>query len=67
MVGWALHQNPDPEDIPCHRVVRKDGSLASGYAFGGQEAQRKKLVAEGVEFSESRVNLVKSLWNGNIL
>ena len=26
-VGRALHNNPDPEHIPCHRVVMKDGSL----------------------------------------
>ncbi|HJY98347.1 MAG TPA: MGMT family protein [Patescibacteria group bacterium] len=48
-VGHALHANPDPA-VPCHRVVNKDGRLAPGYAFGGPGEQRRKLLAEGVEF-----------------
>ena len=50
-VGWALHANPDSKNIPCHRVVRKDGSLANGFAFGGIEEQKRRLEAEGVVFS----------------
>ncbi|SRR5258706_5345207 len=50
-VGQALHANPDPEDVPCHRVVNKDGRLAPGYAFGGPNEQKNKLIAEGVVFS----------------
>lgn len=56
-VGWALHANKDP-NIPCHRVVFADGSLAAGYVFGGEEKQREKLRAEGVEFTdEGKANL----------
>jgi len=51
-VGQALHVNPDPEHIPCHRVVFKDGSLAPSYAFGGESQQRKLLEEEGVGFDE---------------
>ncbi len=46
IVGFALHRNPDPSCIPCHRVVFKDGSLSDSFAFGGKEAQRKKLEEE---------------------
>lgn len=46
IVGFALHQNKDPENIPCHRVVSKDGSCLSGYAFGGKTAQEEKLRQE---------------------
>lgn len=49
VVGFALHQNPDPKNIPCHRVVFKDGSLSKGFAFGGELAQRDKLRKEGVK------------------
>lgn len=49
-VGFALHANPQPGVIPCHRVVFKDGSLAPGFAFGGPEKQRALLEAEGVSF-----------------
>ena len=48
-VGWALHANSDLK-TPCHRVINKDGRLAPGYAFGGTDIQRKKLLQEGVEF-----------------
>lgn len=46
IVGFALHKNPDPENIPCHRVVFKDGSLSNSYAFGGRKAQERKLKEE---------------------
>ncbi len=53
-VGQALHANRDP-GIPCHRVVFANGSLAPGYAFGGEEVQRRKLIAEGVKFIGGKV------------
>lgn len=49
-IGFALHANKDGKEVPCHRVVNKDGRLAPGYAFGGPGEQRNKLIAEGVEF-----------------
>ena len=51
-VGWALHVNPSPETVPCHRVVFKDGSLSPAFAFGGENAQRLLLEKEGVGFDE---------------
>lgn len=58
-VGWALHSNKIPETIPCHRVVFKDGSMAPGYAFGGPDVQKKKLVEEGVMLVGDKVDLEK--------
>lgn len=52
-VGNALHKNPLPGIIPCHRVVNASGRLAPSFAFGGEEAQRKLLLDEGVAFSEN--------------
>ena len=49
-VGFALHANPEPGVVPCHRVVFRDGSLAPGFAFGGPERQRALLEDEGVIF-----------------
>ena len=40
-VGFALHRNPEPGVIPCHRVVFRDGSVCTGYAFGGPDVQRR--------------------------
>ncbi|MBQ6675172.1 MAG: MGMT family protein [Ruminococcus sp.] len=52
VVGYALHVNPDPENIPCYRVVTKDGRLSPAFAFGGENRQRELLEREGVEFDE---------------
>jgi methylated-DNA-protein-cysteine methyltransferase-like protein len=56
-VGFALHQNPDPAAIPCHRVVFKDGSLSKAFIFGGENAQRELLENEGVQFIGDRVDM----------
>lgn len=66
MVGRILHNNPDPENIPCHRVVDAKGKLAEHYAFGGAKEQRRKLRAEGVKFKNSvRVDLKLYLWESS--
>lgn len=63
-VGWALHCNPQPGVIPCHRVVFKDGSLSPGFAFGGRDVQKAMLVEEGVRFiDEYTVDMSNCLWD----
>ena len=54
-VGWVLHQNKEPEKIPCYKVVRTGGYLAQGYKFGGQKEQKKLLLADGVLFDAERI------------
>ena len=56
-VGNALHKNPDPDHIPCFRVVNAKGELAGEFAFGGQGAQAKLLEAEGVKVVDGKVDL----------
>ena len=56
-VGNALHRNPDPEGIPCYRVVNAKGELAGEFAFGGEGAQRKLLEADGIVVVNGRVDL----------
>ena len=48
--GTVLHACHDP-DVPWHRIVRADGSLAKG------ERQRALLEAEGVPFRGDRVDV----------
>lgn len=61
-VGQALHANPSGEETPCHRVVNKEGRLAPGYAFGGPNEQKEKLLSEGVTFrDEMHVDLKKCM------
>lgn len=63
-VGFALHHNPEPGVIPCHRVVFKDGRLPSGFAFGGPGVQRGMLEKEGVQFlPDGRVDMDRFLWD----
>ena len=62
-VGYALHVNPEPGAIPCHRVVFKDGSLSSGFAFGGENEQRRLLAKEGIGFlPDGRVDMERFCW-----
>lgn len=56
-VGNALHKNPDPDNIPCYRVVNSKGELAEAFAFGGENVQKKLLEAEGVEVVDGKVDL----------
>lgn len=58
-VGNALHKNPDPDNIPCFRVVNAKGELAGEFAFGGPGAQAKLLRAEGVEVTGGKVDIEK--------
>lgn len=60
VVGYALHVNPAPGVIPCHRVVKKDGSVSSAFAFGGANRQAELLRREGVDFcDESHVDMAR--------
>lgn len=62
-VGNALHRNPDPATIPCHRVVNREGGVALSFSGAGWREHKRKLVAEGVEFKgEKQVDLDKHQW-----
>lgn len=58
-VGNALHKNPDPEHVPCYRVVNSKGELSGEFAFGGAGQQAKLLQADGIEVNNGRVDLQK--------
>ena len=60
VVGYALHVNPYPGIIPCHRVVNREGKVAPGFAFGGEGVQRQLLESEGIVFeTDGRIDLEK--------
>lgn len=52
-VGNALHVNPDTTRVPCHRVVKSDGTVG-GYAMGAARKVRI-LKAEGVRIVRGKV------------
>ena len=63
LVGRYLHGNTDSEQVPCHRVIRSDGTVADGYAFGGPDEQVKMLEREGVRFDGFKTDLNVYLWD----
>ncbi|MGN0547901.1 MAG: MGMT family protein [Acutalibacteraceae bacterium] len=63
VVGYALHVNPEPGKIPCHRVVNRQGMVSSAFAFGGENMQRLLLSEEGIEFRpDGSIDLGKFIW-----
>lgn len=65
IVGFALHSNPDPDTIPCFRVVNRFGETSGSFAFGGEDEQRRLLELDGIEFmSDGKIDLDKYIWSG---
>ena len=62
VVGYALHVNPDPDNIPCFRVVNRFGEPSKAFAFGGMNMQIQMLEAEGIVIKNGRVDLEKYQW-----
>ena len=61
-VGYALHSNPDPDNIPCYRVVNRLGEVAEAFAFGGANIQREMLMADGITFIDGKVDMDKFMY-----
>lgn len=63
IVGCAM--NAAPEDVPCHRVVNRQGGLSGAFSPGGKATHRALLEAEGVPFrSDGCVDLGRCSWLG---
>lgn len=62
VVGYALHINPDPANIPCFRVVNREGCPSKAFVFGGENQQVSLLEAEGVRFIDGKVDLSEFRW-----
>lgn len=64
VVGYALHSNPEPGIIPCHRIVDRFGRTSRAFAFGGEDMQRHLLETEGIEFKlDGTIDLERFRWN----
>lgn len=62
-VGYAMYAVAE-ENLPCHRVVFKDGSLAKDFVFGGKDKQYLLLKSEGITFNRGRkIKMEKHLWD----
>lgn len=67
VVGYALHANPDPENIPCYRVVTKEGRPSQAFVFGGVNEQIKLLQEDGIEFVNGLVDMHQYQWDTPML
>jgi len=62
-VGYALHSAP--ADVPCHRVVNREGRLCAAFEPLGEETHRLLLETEGIPFrGDGTVNLDACRWSG---
>lgn len=62
VVGYALHVNPDPDTIPCYRVVNREGRVSPAFAFGGENMQILMLEADGITVTDGKVDLSVFQW-----
>lgn len=65
VVGYALHVNPDPKNIPCYRVVNRKGEVSGAFVFGGANMQIDLLKKDGIEVIGNKVDLEKYIWKTN--
>lgn len=66
VVGYAM--GAAPADVPCHRVVKKDGVLSDAFTPLGKETHRMLLEMEGVPFlPDGRVDMEACYWSGPLL
>lgn len=62
MVGWALNSVVDRNDIPCHRVVNRNGELSGAMHFATPTLMKELLLEENIFFIGEAVNLSEHRW-----
>ena len=65
MVGWALnHSHAQPDFIPAHRVVNRNGLLTGKQHFHGPDVMEALLQSEGIEVHNDQVmNFRELFWD----
>lgn len=59
VVGNILHNNPDPINQPCYKVVNSKGQLSKNFGDGGIEVQKQRLESDDIEVINYKVDLSK--------
>lgn len=58
-IGQALKNNPDPKNIPCHRVIKSNGEIGGYFGHIDDDLSKKKaelLQSEGVKIVNGKVD-----------
>lgn len=63
LVGRILAQLPEGSTLPWHRVVNSSGRISFPESSAQYREQRQRLLAEGIEFRNSKIDLKKFGWN----
>jgi methylated-DNA-protein-cysteine methyltransferase related protein len=65
MVGWALNaSHTNPEFIPAHRVVNRNGLLTGKHHFGNSTTMAQLLENEGIIIEDDRIiNFEEKFWD----
>jgi len=56
-VGRVMHQLPEGNDLPWHRVVNSQGRISMAENSPGYLEQKRRLLLEGIEFNKGRISL----------
>jgi len=65
MVGWALNScHTQPDFIPAHRVVNRNGLLTGKHHFGNSSTMQQLLENEGIIVEDNRItNFSEKFWD----
>jgi methylated-DNA-protein-cysteine methyltransferase-like protein len=64
MVGWAMNNVVDREDVPAHRVVNRVGLLTGKHHFGGTNLMQQLLENEGLVVIDDQIqDFDKHFWD----
>lgn len=64
MVGWAMNQSYQDQNIPAHRVVNRNGVLTGKHHFSDENEMKKRLEKEGIQVIDDKiVNFEKLFWD----
>jgi methylated-DNA-protein-cysteine methyltransferase-like protein len=55
MVGWAMNNCHNMEDVPAHRVVNRKGLLTGKHHFDGTNLMQQLLENEGIKVVENQI------------
>lgn len=64
MVGWAMNQAHQLEDVPAHRVVNRKGVLTGKFHFATPDTMQNRLEAEGIVVKNDQIQAFEQVfWN----